>query len=146
MSISAITDRRVHIQPSDVHNVLSRHMLADGYDVVMDLTRSKGSWLFDARRGRALLDFFTNFASVPNETQYFPKFHSPLIDNPALTCPIDTDHEQREHAAIAQAKQSLAERTDDVAAFIMEPVQGEGCDNHFRPEFFRAVRQMCHEH
>ena len=41
MSTSAITDRRVHIQPSDVHNVLSRHMLADGYDVVMDLTRSK---------------------------------------------------------------------------------------------------------
>ena len=27
----------------------------------------------------------------------------------------------------------------------MEPIQGEGGDNHFRPEFFRAVRQLCDE-
>ena len=65
MSISAITDRRIHVQPAEVHNVLSRHMLADGYDIVMDLRKSKGSWLFDSRRGRNVLDFFTNFASVP---------------------------------------------------------------------------------
>src|SRR3954454_21310791 len=65
MSISAITDRRVHIQPSDVHNVISRPMLAYRYDVVIDLNRSKLSWLSDARRGRAVLDFFTNFASIP---------------------------------------------------------------------------------
>ena len=37
MSLSAITDRRIHVQPAEVHNVLSRHMLADGYDLVMDL-------------------------------------------------------------------------------------------------------------
>src|SRR5205807_1815697 len=172
MSISAITDRRVHIQPSDVHNVLSRHMLADGYDVVMDLSRSKGSLLFDARRGRAVLDFFTNFASCPigynhprldnpefreriataainkpgyplsltntdpKKTQYFPKFDWPRIDNPKLRFPLDEDVEQREAATIDQAKRFLAERKDDVAAFIMEPIQGEGGDNHFRPEFF----------
>ena len=52
MSLSAITDRRIHVQPAEVHNVLSRHMLADGYDIVMDLRKSKGSWLFDSRRGR----------------------------------------------------------------------------------------------
>src|SRR5581483_3353699 len=39
--------------------------LADGYDIVMDLRKSKGSWLFDSRRGRMVLDFFTNFASAP---------------------------------------------------------------------------------
>jgi L-lysine 6-transaminase len=27
----------------------------------------------------------------------------------------------------------------------MEPIQGEGGDNHFRPEFFKAVRQLCDE-
>jgi len=261
MTISAITDRRVHIQPSDVHNVLSRHMLADGYDVVMDLTKSQGSWLFDARRGRAVLDFFTNFASCPigynhprldnpefrdriataainkpansdiyttymaefvetfsrlavppslnqhmffieggalgienalksaidwkirknlrkglttergtqimhlreafhgrtgytlsltntadpRKTQYFPKFDWPRIDNPKLRFPTDEDVEQREQAAIDQAKQFLASRKDDVAAFIMEPIQGEGGDNHFRPEFFRSMRQLCDE-
>ena len=261
MTISAITDRRVHIQPGDVHNVLSRHMLADGYDVVMDLTKSQGSWLFDARRGRAVLDFFTNFASCPigynhprldnpefrdriataainkpansdiyttymaefvetfsrlavppslnqhmffieggalgienalksaidwkirknlrkglttergtqimhlreafhgrtgytlsltntadpRKTQYFPKFDWPRIDNPKLRFPTDEDVEQREQASIDQAKQFLASRKDDVAAFIMEPIQGEGGDNHFRPEFFRSMRQLCDE-
>ncbi|HET8798641.1 MAG TPA: aminotransferase class III-fold pyridoxal phosphate-dependent enzyme, partial [Thermoanaerobaculia bacterium] len=51
----------------------------------------------------------------------------------------------REKAAIAQAKQFLHDRKDDIAAFIMEPIQGEGGDNHFRPEFFRAIRQLCDE-
>ena len=55
------------------------------------------------------------------------------------------DAERREKAALDQAKQFLAERKDDIAAFIMEPIQGEGGDNHFRPEFFRAVRQLCDE-
>src|SRR5437762_1934789 len=59
---SAIVDRRIHVAPADVHNVLSRHMLADGYEIVMDLKKSRGSWVFDARRGRPVLDFFTNFA------------------------------------------------------------------------------------
>jgi L-lysine 6-transaminase len=27
----------------------------------------------------------------------------------------------------------------------MEPIQGEGGDNQFRPEFFRAIRQLCDE-
>ena len=54
MSLSTITDRRLHVQPADVHNVLARHMLADGYDIVMDLQKSRGSWDFDSRRGRKL--------------------------------------------------------------------------------------------
>jgi len=261
MSVTPIIDRRLHVQPADVHAVLARHMLADGYEIVMDLSKSKGSWVFDARRGRAVLDFFTNFASCPigynhprldnlefrdrianaainkpansdiyttymaefvdtfsrvaippshqkhmffieggalgienalktafdwkirknfragyqsergsqimhlreafhgrtgytlsltntadpRKTQYFPKFPWPRIDNPKLRFPVDDDVEQREKAALEQAKQFLAERKDDIAAFIMEPIQGEGGDNHFRPEFFRAVRQLCDE-
>ncbi|MGZ4778463.1 MAG: L-lysine 6-transaminase, partial [Thermoanaerobaculia bacterium] len=65
MPVSSITDRRIVVQPGDVHAVLARHMLADGYDIVMDLKKSRGSWVFDARRGRPVLDFFTNFASIP---------------------------------------------------------------------------------
>jgi L-lysine 6-transaminase len=264
MSLSAITDRRIHVQPGDVHNVLSRHMLADGYDIVMDLEKSKGSWVFDARRGHTVLDFFTNFASIPigynhprldnpefreklarvavnkpansdiyttymaefvetfsrvavpptfnkhmffieggalgienavkaafdwkvrknfkkgykeekgsqimhlreafhgrtgytlsltntdpKKTQYFPKFDWPRVDNPKLMFPVTkeslADVEKREKAAIEQAKKFLHDRKDDIAAFIMEPIQGEGGDNHFRPEFFRAVRQLADE-
>ncbi|HEX7420880.1 MAG TPA: L-lysine 6-transaminase, partial [Thermoanaerobaculia bacterium] len=76
MSITSITDRRIHVQPSEVHAVLSRHMLADGYEIVMDLQKSRGSWVFDARRGRNVLDFFTNFASIPIG------YNHPRLDNP----------------------------------------------------------------
>lgn len=265
MPVPSITDRRIHVQPADVHSVLSRHMLADGYEIVMDLEKSRGSWVFDAKRGRNVLDFFTNFASIPigynhprldnpefrekiadvalnkpansdiyttymaefvetfarvavpapfnkhmffieggslgienalktafdwkirknfgkgleeekgmqimhlreafhgrsgytlsltntadpRKTQYFPKFDWPRIDNPKLTFPLTKDAiadvEKREKAALEQAKSFLAARKDDIAAFIMEPIQGEGGDNQFRPEFFRAVRQLCDE-
>ncbi len=30
-------------------------------------------------------------------------------------------------------------------AIIIEPIQGEGGDNQFRPEFFRALRQLADE-
>jgi L-lysine 6-transaminase len=264
MTVSSITDRRLHIQPAEVHNVLERHMLADGYEIVMDLRKSQGSWVFDARGKGRILDFFTNFASVPigynhpkldtpefrerladvsvnkpansdiyttymaefvetfarlavphnfgkhlffveggslgvenaikaafdwkvrknfqkgykevkgqqvmhlrhcfhgrsgytlsltntdpTKTDYFPKFDWPRIDSPKIDFPLTAesiaDVERREQATLAQAKQFLHERKDDIAAFIMEPIQGEGGDNHFRPEFFRAMRQLCDE-
>jgi L-lysine 6-transaminase len=101
---------------------------------------------FHGRTGYTLS--LTNTAD-PRKTQYFPKFDWPRIDNPKLHFPATpealADAERRENAALAQAKQFLAERKDDVAAFIMEPIQGEGGDNHFRPEFFRAVRRLCDE-
>ncbi|HVM51340.1 MAG TPA: aminotransferase class III-fold pyridoxal phosphate-dependent enzyme, partial [Candidatus Acidoferrum sp.] len=34
----------------------------------------------------------------------------------------------------------------DVAAIIIEPIQGEGGDNHFRAEFLQALRRICDEH
>ncbi|HEX7418720.1 MAG TPA: L-lysine 6-transaminase, partial [Thermoanaerobaculia bacterium] len=85
----------------------------------------------------------------PKKTQYFPKFDWPRVDNPKLSFPATEeslrDAARREAAAIGQAKKFIAERKDDIAAFIMEPIQGEGGDNHFRPEFYRAVRQLCDE-
>ncbi|WP_066912151.1 L-lysine 6-transaminase [Millisia brevis] len=51
------------IGPELVHSVLSAHILADGYDLVLDLDRSRGSRLVDARTGARYLDMFTFFAS-----------------------------------------------------------------------------------
>jgi L-lysine 6-transaminase len=51
------------IAPSDVRPVLARSILADGLDLVLDVERSHGSYLVDARTGRGLLDMFTFFAS-----------------------------------------------------------------------------------
>src|SRR6202022_1160731 len=94
MPLSSITDRRLVIQPSEVHNVLSRHMLADGYDIVMDLRKSKGSWVFDAKRGRAFLHFFTNFASCPIGYNHprldTPEFREKLADV-AVNKPANSD-------------------------------------------------------
>src|SRR5579875_2245457 len=53
------------IAPSDVREILSRHLLVDGYPLVLDLAKSHGSWLVDARDGTEYLDFYTFFASSP---------------------------------------------------------------------------------
>ena len=45
---------QTHLQPSEVHEVLARHVLTDGMKLVLDLRRSRGSRLVDARTGRAL--------------------------------------------------------------------------------------------
>lgn len=57
--------REAGIQPAEVHEVLSRHLLVDGFPLVLDLAKSHGSWLVDARDGSEILDFYTFFASSP---------------------------------------------------------------------------------
>lgn len=51
------------VTPNDVRSVLARSILADGLDLVLDIDRSRGSYLVDARSGRGYLDMFTFFAS-----------------------------------------------------------------------------------
>ena len=53
------------IPPGEVNEVLSKHILADGYDMTYDIVKSHGSYIYDAKYERKLLDFFTCFASVP---------------------------------------------------------------------------------
>ncbi|OSC43069.1 L-lysine 6-transaminase [Mycobacterium decipiens] len=50
-------------EPDRVHEVLGRSILVDGFDMVLDLTRSVGSCLVDARTGRRYLDMFSFVAS-----------------------------------------------------------------------------------
>jgi len=53
------------ISPHDVHASLNKHVLADGFDLIFDMEKSKGVYIYDAKHDRTLLDFFTCFASVP---------------------------------------------------------------------------------
>ncbi|OHT50132.1 L-lysine 6-transaminase [Mycobacteroides chelonae] len=246
------------VTPDRVHEVLRRSILADGMDLVLDLERSRGAHLVDARDGTTYLDMFTFFASSalgmnhpmlaedgefraeltraainkpsnsdiytvemarfvdtfarvlgdpalphlffvdggalavenalkvafdwksrwneahgidpalgtkvlhlreafhgrsgytmsltntdPNKVARFPKFDWPRIDAPYLR--PDADIEELEAAALAQARRVFAENPYDIACFIAEPIQGEGGDHHFRPEFFHAMRALCHE-
>lgn len=250
------------ISPKEVRPVLEKFMLADGFDHVVDLAKSHGSWLVDARDGREYLDFFSMFASMPvgfnhpkilaarerlasaafnkpansdfyttemaefvktfydvaipaefphsfyidggalgienalkaafdwkirknmargskqelgtqvihfeqafhgrtgytlsltntadpRKTMYFPKFKWPRIVNPKIHFPLTVDSlqstEKLERQAVDQIKAAIKEQGQDIAALILEPIQGEGGDNHFRPEFFKQLRQICDE-
>src|ERR1700738_4752656 len=55
--------RAAQAGPDRVHEVLARSMLIDAFDLVLDLKRSAGSYLVDARTGRRYLDMFTFVAS-----------------------------------------------------------------------------------
>jgi L-lysine 6-transaminase len=252
------------IAPADVHAVLARHMLADGYDMVLDLDKSQGRRLWDARSRRWILDMFSFFATLPvglnhpalkepeflarltraalanpansdiytvemaefvevfgrvaqpaylphaffvaggtlgvenalkaafdwkvrrnfrkgsgtekghqvlhfreafhgrsgytlsmtntadpRKNQYFPKFDWPRIANPALRFPVDAAElarvQKAEAESLEQAKAAFRERKDDIACVLIEPIQAEGGDNHFRGEYLRALRDLARE-
>ncbi len=256
---------RTSVTPDVVQEVLSRHLLTDGYHMVLDMERSHGVHLFDAASGSAFIDFFGFFASNalgmnhpkltsdadfmkrltesalnkvtnsdvytvhlarfvdtfsrvgipdylphaffvsggalavenalktafdwkvrknlqkgyrrerghqvlhfeqafhgrsgytlsltntadPRKTMYFPRFDWPRVVNPKLTFPITDEGleelERRERLALDQAKLHFRERADDIACVIIEPIQGEGGDNHFRPGFLQALKDLAHE-
>jgi L-lysine 6-transaminase len=250
------------IQPQDVKKNLSRHLLTEGFDVIFDGERSKGSWLVDHRNGDRYLDFFAMYASMavgynhprlievqdqlgrlainkptnsdvyttaeadfvetfsriampaflphaffieggamavenalktafdwkvrknlsrgldretgsqvihfqqafhgrsgytlsltntfdPKKTKYFPKFIWPRIANPKITFPLNEENltrvKQSEVEALQEIRAVLAKGSEDIAALIIEPIQGEGGDNHFRAEFLQALRRICDE-
>jgi L-lysine 6-transaminase len=101
---------------------------------------------FHGRSGYTLS--LTNTADL-RKTMYFPKFTWPRIVNPKIKFPLEGENieavEAAEKKAIGQIKQALIDNKDDIAALIIEPVQGEGGDNHFRKEFFREIRTLADE-
>ena len=257
------TKNPVKVLPTEVHSTLSSHMLVDGFDLVVDLRRSQGAYLYDSRYNKRYLDFFTFFASGsiglnhpkmvtqeflerlgrvavnkpsnsdaytvemaefvetftraakpthfqylffvdggalanenaiktafdwkvrknfikryteergrqvihfrrafhgrsgytlsltntdPTKTNYFPKFRWPRIHNPSVHFPLNDANQaqvkKEEALAIEQIKRSIINNPDDIAALIIEPIQGEGGDNHFRKEFLVQLRNICDE-
>ena len=101
---------------------------------------------FHGRSGYTLS--LTNTAD-PRKTQYFPKFDWPRIENPYVEFPLEGDALertlQRERRALMQAKQAFREHGDDLACIIIEPIQSEGGDLHFRDEFLASLRDLAHE-
>ena len=49
--MTVTVERRAAVTPADVHPLLARHLLVDGFELVLDLERSHGSQLVDARDG-----------------------------------------------------------------------------------------------
>ncbi len=251
------------IQPQDVKKTVARHLLAEGFDVIFDEDRSRGSWLVDKRNGDRYLDFFSMYASMavgynhprlvevrdelgrlavnkptnsdvysaalaefvetfsllampadlphaffidggtlavenalktafdwkvrknlrrglgreagtkvihfrqafhgrsgytlsltntfdPRKTEFYPKFSWPRIVNPKITFPLTEENLAKvralEEEALQEIRRVIDKEGEDIAALIIEPIQGEGGDNHFREEFFQALRAICDLH
>lgn len=247
------------ITTNPVKQTLSKHILADGFDFVMDIEKSHGSWIFDKVSNTEYLDMFSMFASasigynhphlvknsawlgrmainkptladvysdeyaefmevferiaIPEELQYtffisggtlavenamkacfdwktrknfekginkeagicihfrqafhgrsgytlsltntsdprkhmyFPKFDWPRILNPHLSFPITEENLEEtiknESLALIQIEEAILSNPNQVACIIIEPIQAEGGDHHFRDEFFVGLRKIC---
>src|SRR4029078_5008990 len=79
----------------------------------------------------------------PNKVARFPKFDWPRIDAPFIRPDADMDAVEAE--SLRQARPAFEATPHDIACFIAEPIQGEGGDRHFRPQFFAAMRELCDE-
>ena len=103
---------------------------------------------FDGRKGTKIMHFNEAFhgrsgytlsvtnTNDPNKHQRYAKFTEwPRIINPKITFPLE------EHLG----EVALMNDPDGIAAVIIETIQGEGGDNHFRTEFFKQLRQICDE-
>src|SRR6266702_4173310 len=104
---------------------------------VLHLTRA-----FHGRSGHTMS--LTN--TDPTKTDRFPAFDWPRIDVPAVTFPLKehlAEVEAAEARALAQARGAFEAYPHDIACFIAEPIQGEGGDNHLRPEFLQAMQALC---
>ena len=100
----------------------------------------------DCFHGRSGYTMSLTDSPDPRKTLYFPKFDWPRVLNPKITFPLDEAAvAEAEIQSITEIKAAIHANPDDIAALIIEPIQGEGGDNHFREEFFRALRTICDE-
>jgi L-lysine 6-transaminase len=85
----------------------------------------------------------------PKKTDLFPKFRWPRVDNPKLRFPVTAEVERdvaaAEQRALEQVRKAFEDNPDDIAAIIIEPIQAEGGDNHFRPAFLQALERLADE-
>ena len=260
--VSASKDRQV--AASNVLKTLEEHILLDGFKVVVDLEKSRGSYLYDAATGHRLIDLYGFFGSMPvgfnhpyfdredvkrdllraakvkvansdvysdsyaqfvetfarvaglpplerylfieggalavenclkaamdwkvrknmaagrgergtevlhfrrafhgrsgytmsltntdpRKTDLFAKFNWPRVSCPCID--FSVPESEREADVIAREKKceqeilaALEERKIDICAIIIEPIQGEGGDNHFRGEWLKKLREICDAH
>ncbi|MFH1764731.1 MAG: L-lysine 6-transaminase [Gemmatimonadota bacterium] len=77
----------------------------------------------------------------PTKTRDYPKFDWPRISNPYIDFPMDPDVVfAREEKACSEIEEAFARDPHGIAAILIEPIQGEGGDHHFRSDFFKRLR------
>ena len=108
------------ISPANVRPILAKHQLADGMDLVLDIERSAGPWLYDAVRDEPFLDCFTCFASWPLG------YNHPGLDDPDFELTL---------LRVAKANPANSDLyTAEMAGFVdafSTHASPEGFDHHF---------------
>lgn len=101
----------------------------------------------EAFHGRTGYTLSLTNTSDPRKYAYFPKFPWPRISTPKLTFPLTDENLaktiQIEKEAFAQIQLAITDNPNDIACLIIEPIQAEGGDNHFRTEFLQKLRDIC---
>ena len=83
----------------------------------------------------------------PTKTARFPKFDWPRISSPALHFPLDEDEvAAAEETSVAEIEEAFRSDPHGIAAILIEPIQGEGGDRHFRPAFLQRLRELADRH
>lgn len=88
--------------------------------------------------------------TLPDKVDYFPKFDWPRIAAPSVKFPLEgTDlaaHVAKEEECFAHMDAAFAEHGDDIAGVLIETIQCEGGDRHFRPEFLQGLQARCEKY
>ncbi len=87
----------------------------------------------------------------PRKTDLFAKFDWPRVSNPSIDFSLPENEREadviaREEKSEQEIRQAIFERGNDICAILIEPIQGEGGDNHFRGEWLKQLREICDEH
>jgi L-lysine 6-transaminase len=106
--------------------------LEDGADKILHFKDA-----FHGRSGYTLSVTNTD----PLKTDYFPKFDWPRISNPWVHFPMDEAAvTAAEEKACREIEAAFAADPHGIAGILIEPIQGEGGDKHFRDEFIQKLR------
>lgn len=86
----------------------------------------------------------------PRKTDLFAKFDWPRVSCPSIDFSLpeserEADVVKREEKAEREIRNFIDKRKIDICAIIIEPIQCEGGDNHFRGEWLRKLREICDE-
>jgi L-lysine 6-transaminase len=65
MSETKLANTGVHVNDTSVQDILRKYMLVDGFNITLDLEKSKGAYIYDSITKKNFLDFFSFVASNP---------------------------------------------------------------------------------
>ncbi|MBI4536109.1 MAG: L-lysine 6-transaminase, partial [Ignavibacteriae bacterium] len=112
-----------HVPPREALSTLRKHMLVDGFEIVIDLKKSHGSFIIDAQDGKRYLDFFTFVASSPLGMNH-PKMTTPefleKLAYVAVNKPSNSDIYTAEQADFLETLERVAIPKNLPHAFFIE--------------------------